>query len=72
MFKNSLSLLLPLAFLGTFSLFSTKVGLENYTSQQYQLGTGEEITVANDTSQEPQNDPILPGDGRAESSNKKS
>lgn len=64
MFKYSIAFVLPISLLAALSIFSTKLGGENHTTQQYRLDADKEITVAQDTNEAP----VLPGDERSESS----
>ncbi len=64
MSKYSIALILPLSFLTGFSVFST----EDFTARQYQLDADREIAATTARNDEP----IVPGQGRQETSADKS
>jgi hypothetical protein len=64
MSKYWIALILPLSLLTGFSVFST----ENFTARQYQLDAETEIVATTDGNDEP----IVPGQGRQETSAEKS
>ena len=63
MSKYSIAFILLLFLLTGFSVFST----ENFTARQYQLDADREVAATTDTS----NEPVLPGEGRQETSAEK-